>query len=352
MSSQTSPTFAALVQEFFGPYMLQQRALSPRTVASYRDTFVLLLRYAEGSMALPAHSFKITDLSAKFLIGFLDHLEAQRKNSVRSRNVRLAAVRAFLKFAAKRDPTNLAVIEQALAIPMKRFERQMMGFLPREQMLDVIDVPTDTWVGQRDRLMFTLMFNTGARVSEIIDARVSDVVLGPSSHIRLHGKGRKQRSLPLWKSTAQAVREWLQHNPQLRTDAPLLPRRDGRAMTRANVAQRLALAVDAAAVRHPELKTVRVSPHVVRHSTAMSLLQSGADPCEIALWLGHESPSTTHVYVEADLGMKERALARLKQPDVKQARYRPPKHCSSSCCPCNPAVPVIMRSSLGCVPLA
>jgi site-specific recombinase XerD len=325
VSRQTAPTFAALVQEFFGQYMLQQRALSPRTVASYRDTFVLLLRYAEESMALPAHSFKFADMSARFLAGFLDHLEAQRNNSVRSRNVRLAAVRSFLKFAARRDPTNLAVIEQALAVPMKRFDRQMVGFLPREQMLAVIDVPTDTWVGQRDRLMLTLMFNTGARVSEIIGVRVSDVVLGPSSSIRLHGKGRKQRSLPLWKSAAQAVREWLHLNPQLRGDVPLLPRRDGRAMTRANVSQRLALAVDAAAARYPELKTTRVSPHVVRHSTAMSLLQSGADPCEIALWLGHESPSTTHMYVEADLAMKERALARLKQPEVKQARYRPPK---------------------------
>lgn len=325
MSPQTSPSFAALVQEFFGPYMLQQRSLSPCTVASYRDTFVLLLRYAEESVDLPAHSFRFTDLSAKFLAGFLEHLESQRNNSARTRNVRLAAVRAFLKFAARRDPTNLAVIEQALAVPMKRFDRQMVGFLPREQMLAVIDVATDTWVGQRDRLMLTLMFNTGARVSEIIGVRVSDVVLGPSSSIRLHGKGRKQRSLPLWKRTAQAVRDWLQLNPQLRADAPLLPTRDGRAMTRANVAQRLALAVDAAAVRYPELKNARVSPHVVRHSTAMSLLQSGADPCEIALWLGHESPSTTHMYVEADLAMKERALARLKQPEVKQARYRPPK---------------------------
>jgi site-specific recombinase XerD len=325
MSSQTQPTFAALVQEFFGPYLLQQRALSPRTVASYRDTFVLLLSYAEEIRSLPAHSFKLTDLSAQFVADFLDHLEVQRNNSVRSRNVRLAAVRSFLKFAARRDPTNLAIIEQALAVPMKRFDRNMVGFLPREQMLAVIDVATDTWVGQRDRLMLTLMFNTGARVSEIVGVRVSDVVLGPISSIRLHGKGRKQRTLPVWKSTAQAVREWLQLNLQLRADAPLLPTRDGRTMTRANVTRRLARAVDAAAAKYPELKTTRVSPHVVRHSTAMSLLQSGSDPCEIALWLGHESPSTTHMYVEADLAMKERALARLKQPEIKQARYRPPK---------------------------
>lgn len=325
MSRPTSPTFATLIQEFFGPYLLQQRSLSPRTIASYRDTFVLLLRYAEDVLDVPPHEFRITDLSAAFLAGFLDHLEVQRKNSVRSRNVRLAAVRSFLKFAARRDTAHLGAIEQALAVPMKRFDRKMVGFLPREQMLAVIDGPTDTWIGQRDRLMFTLMFNTGARVSEIIGIRVSDVVLGPSSSVRLHGKGRKQRSLPLWKSTAQAVRAWLQVNPQLRADATLLPRHDGRPMTRANVAQRLALAVQAASARHPQLKTARVSPHVIRHSTAMSLLQSGADPCEIALWLGHESPSTTHMYVEADLAMKERALARMKQPEVKQARYRPPK---------------------------
>lgn len=325
MSRQTAPTFAGLVQEFFTDYMVQQRALSPRTVASYRDTFVLLLRFAEDKLHLPAHGMAMTDLNARFLADFLDHLEAQRHNSVRSRNVRLAAVRAFLKFAARRDPANLGVIENALAVPMKRFERNMVGFVPHEQMLAVIDVATDTWIGQRDRLMLTLLFNTGARVSEIVGVRVADVVLGPSNSIRLHGKGRKQRSLPLWKSAARAVRDWLHLNPQLRQESPLLPTRDGRAMTRANVAQRLKLAVEVASVKHVQLKTMSVSPHIVRHSTAMSLLQSGVDPCEIALWLGHESPSTTHMYVEADLAMKERALARLKQPEIKQARYRAPK---------------------------
>ncbi|MDO9200569.1 MAG: tyrosine-type recombinase/integrase [Hydrogenophaga sp.] len=322
MNRQTTPTFAGLVQEFFTDYMVQQRALSPRTVASYRDTFVLLLRFAEDKLHLPAHGMTMPDLNARFLADFLDHLEAQRHNSVRSRNVRLAAVRAFLKFAARRDPANLGVIENALAVPMKRFERRTVGFVPHEQMLAVIDVATDTWIGQRDRLMLTLMFNTGARVSEIVCVRVADVVLGPSNSIRLHGKGR---SLPLWKSTARAVRDWLHANPQLRQVSPLLPTRDGRAMTRANVAHRLKLAVEVASVKHAQLKTMSVSPHIVRHSTAMSLLQSGVDPCEIALWLGHESPSTTHMYVEADLAMKERALARLKQPEVKQARYRAPK---------------------------
>ena len=325
MNKSTSPTFATLVQEFFTDYMVQQRALSPRTVASYRDTFVLLLRFAEQQLGKAPVSVQLTDINAKFLAAFLDHLEGERHNSARSRNIRLAAVRSFLKFAARRDLANLRVIEQALAVPMKRFDRKMVGFLPREQMLAVIDVPTQTWIGQRDRLLLTLMFNTGARVSEIFGVLVADVVLGPTSSIRLHGKGRKQRSLPLWKTVARAVRDWLHVNPQLQADAALLPRRDGKPMTRANVAQRLKLAVKAATTKYPDLAKMAVTPHIVRHSTAMSLLQSGADPCDIALWLGHESPSTTHMYVEADLAMKERALARLNPPEIKQARYRPPK---------------------------
>jgi site-specific recombinase XerD len=324
MSKSTSPNFGALVQEFFTDYMVQQRALSPRTVASYRDTFVLLLRYAQQQGKEPS-SLELADVSPKFLVGFLDHLEQERHNAVRSRNIRLAAVRSFLKFAARRDPVHLGLIEQALAVPMKRFDRKMVGFVPREQMLAVIDAPSDTWIGLRDRLMFTLMFNTGARVSEIIGVRVADVVLGPTSSIRLRGKGRKQRSLPLWRTTARAVRDWLHVNSRLQAESPLLPRRDGKSMTRANVAQRLKLAVQIAAQRCPDLATTSVSPHMVRHATAMSLLQSGADPCEIALWLGHESPATTHMYVEADMAMKERALARLKPPGVKPTKYRPPK---------------------------
>lgn len=324
MSKQTSPTFATLVQEFFTDYMIRQRALSPRTVASYRDTFVLMLRYAQQQGKDPS-SVELTDISPKFLTSFLDHLENDRHNSVRSRNIRLAAVRSFLKFAARRDPMHLRAIEQALAVPMKRFERKPVSFVPRELMLAVIDAPSDTWIGQRDQLMLTLMFNTGARVSEIISARVADVVLGPTSSIRLQGKGRKQRSLPLWKNTARAVRNWLHLNPQLQAHSPLLPSRNGEPMTRANVAQRLKLAVQIASKKYPELASMSVSPHMVRHGTAMSMLQAGVDLCEIALWLGHESPATTHIYVEADLSMMEQALARLNAPEIKSARYRPPK---------------------------
>jgi site-specific recombinase XerD len=324
MRRSASPSFPALVQEFFTEHLVQQRALSPRTVASYRDAFSLLLGFAEQHLGKSPTALQLADLGRELLASFLDHLERDRHNSVRSRNARLAAVRSFLKFVARRDVSSLHLVEQALAVPMKRFDRPMLGFLSREQMLAVMDVPAATWLGQRDRLLLTLLYNTGARASEIIAVRVGDVVLGEAPCVHLHGKGRKQRSVPLWKATARDVRAWLHLNGQPAPDSPLLPTREGTAMTRANVALRLQLAVDAAKVRHRELAKLSVSPHTIRHTTAMHLLQSGVDVNVIALWLGHESPSTTHMYVEADLAMKERALSRLEAPGVKPARYRPP----------------------------
>ena len=225
MSRPTSPSFASLVQEFFTDYMTRQRSLSPQTIASYRDSFVLLLRFTEQTMGKPATAVELSDLQPKFIAGFLDHLERERGNSPRSRNIRLAALRSFLKFAAHRDVANLNVIEQALSVPMKRFDRKIVGFLTREQMLAVIHVPSASWLGQRDHLLLTMMFNTGARVSEIIGLRVADVVLGQVSCVRLHGKGRKQRSLPLWKATAREVRDWLRLNPHLEAGSALLSRR-------------------------------------------------------------------------------------------------------------------------------
>lgn len=324
MNRSRSPTFASLVQEFFTDYMVQQRALSPRTVACYRDSFSLLLGFAERRLGKPPTVVQLADLDRTFLASFLDHLERDRHNSVRSRNIRLAAIRSFLKFAARRDIANLHLIEQTLTVPMKRFDRPMVGFLSREQMLAVLDIPTTNWLGQRDRLLLTLLYNTGARVSEIVGIRVEDVALSETPSVLLRGKGRKQRSVPLWKTTARDVRAWLRLNDQLTASSPLLPTREGHVMTRANVTQRLRLATRAATDRHPELAKQPVSPHVIRHTTAMHLLQAGVDISVIALWLGHESPSTTHMYVEADLGMKERALERLKLPEVKPARYRPP----------------------------
>jgi site-specific recombinase XerD len=318
------PSFPALVQKFFAEHLTQQRALSPRTVAAYRDMFVLLLDFATTQGVKSPAEMKLTDITAELILAFLDHLEQVRHNTVRSRNARLAALRSFLKFAAHRDVTSLHVIERALGVPMKRFERPMLGFLSREEMLAVIGTPNSSWVSQRDHLLLGLLYNTGARVSEIIGIRVSDVVLDSAACVHLHGKGRKQRTVPLWHSIAKETKAWLKVNPLLGATSALLPNREGEAMTRDNVTKRLALAVATAAKTVITLEQMQISPHTIRHTTAMHLLQSGVDISVIALWLGHESPSTTHHYVEADLAMKDRALARLQEPDETIHRYHAP----------------------------
>ena len=319
------PSFPALVQAYFGEYLTQQRALSPQTIAAYRDGFVLFLKFAEERRGKAPAAMALADVTPELIMAFLDHLERQRHNSVRSRNARLAALRSFLKFAGHRDVASLQVIERALGVPVKRFERPMFGYLSREEVLAVIGEPGDSWLSQRDHALFLLMYNTGARVSEIAGVKIGDVVLDPGAAcVHLHGKGRKQRSVPLWRSTVKALRAWLPVNPQLESASPLLPNRSGREMTRANVTLRLALAVQRATESQPALAKRKVSPHTIRHTTAMHLLQSGVDISVIALWLGHESPVTTHHYVEADLAMKERALAKLHEPDAKIQRYRAP----------------------------
>jgi integrase len=320
--SSHPPSFAALAQGYFTEHLQQQRAMSPCTVAAYRDAFVLFLQFAEQRLRRPPTAMRLTDITPALILAFLDHLEQDRGNSARTRNARLAALRAFLKFAARRDVTALHAVEQALGVPLKRFERPMIGYLTREEMLAVIGEPGPSWTSQRDHLLLRLLYNTGARVSEIIGVKRSDVVLDGAACVHLHGKGRKQRSVPLWRSTVRHIRAWLRINPGLDAAAPLLPNRDGLPMTRGNVTQRLALAVKAASAKHPQLLQRRISPHTIRHTTAMHLLQSGTRDDLIALWLGHESPVTTHQYVEADLAMKERALARVQEPAETPRRFR------------------------------
>ena len=319
---RTPPSFAALVQSFFTEHLTQQRAMSPRTVATYRDGFVLFLDFATAHLHRQPTAMKLPDITPALILAFLDHLEQCRGNAVRTRNARLAALRAFLKFAGHRDVNALHIVEQALGVPMKRFERPMLGFLSREEMLAIIGKPGSSWTSQRDHLLLHMLYNTGARVSEIIGVRLADVVLDGAACVHLHGKGRKQRTMPLWRSTVKAVRAWLRFNPGLLPASALLPNRDGHPMTRTNVAQRLALAVAAATPAMPSLVGRHVSPHTVRHTTAMHLLQSGENIDGIALWLGHESPTTTHQYTQANLAMKEKALARMQDPDTASRRFR------------------------------
>jgi site-specific recombinase XerD len=318
------PSFASMVQQFFTEYLVAQRAVSPRTVACYRDALMLFLDFASRKLCKAPTSLRLVDIQPDLILAFLDHLEHGRNNAVRSRNLRLTALRAFLKFAGRRDVTSLHVVERALAVPMKRFERRMLGFLTREEMFAVLGQPGSSWSSQRDHLLLAMLYNTGARVSEIIGVRVIDVVLEGAACVHLQGKGRKQRSVPLWKTTILEIRAWLRLNPTLRGEAAMLPNRDGHAMCRSSVAQRLRLAVVRAADQQPSILKKQVSPHTLRHTTAMHLLQSGVPFNVIALWLGHESTTTTHRYVEADLAMKQKALARLEAPDTKMRRFRAP----------------------------
>lgn len=324
MNAATSANFGTLLQQFFLERLIQQRQASTRTIEAYRDSFRRLLAFAERRLRKRAADLALADLNAALVLDFLQHLEQDRHNSIRSRNARLAAIRSFMRYAALKEPSALALAQSVLAIPMKRFERPLIGFLSREQIQAILEAPDPTtWSGQRDRVMFATLYNTGARVSELTGMRIADLSFesGPAIHIR--GKGRKERQVPLWPATAKQLRRWLRRYPR-ELHQPLFINRCGGALTRIGVTERLQLAAQHAALRHPQLATRRISPHLIRHSLAMHLLQSGVDITVIALWLGHESPVTTHMYVEADLKMKQRALKSLQAPRNTPVRYRPP----------------------------
>lgn len=314
---------ARLLQAFFCQRLIQQRNASRQTVYSYRDTLRLLLRFSEQHLGKTAADLRLADVNATLVLAFLDNLESQRRNCIRSRNTRLAAIRSFLQYAALQEPQALPTIQQVLAIPMKRFDRPMVRYLTSTEIQAIIDAPdSNTWNGMRDHALFATLYNTGARVSEIISIRCGDFDSKCGQAVHLHGKGRKERVVPLWKSTVRLLRRWL---PQIDPDPqqPLFPNRFGQRMSRSGVESRLRMALSKAVVQCPSLKGKIVSPHVIRHSTAMHLLQAGVDLSVIALWLGHENIVTTHQYLEADLRMKEKALAKLQSPSLQSARYKP-----------------------------
>ncbi len=315
-------SFPGLLQEFFLQRLVAQRGASAHTIASYRDTFQLLLRYAEHSTGRTPSMLAVEDFDAPLILAFLDHIETERGNSPRTRNLRLTAIRAFMRYVSIRDPTALPVVQRVLAIAKKRFDRPILGFLSRDEVQAVLDAPNpSTWSGKRDAVLFAVFYNTGARVSEMTQLRVADVLLDRSVALHLHGKGRKERVVPLWKTTADLLRSWLKC---VRTgpDDPVFPNRAGAHLSRSGVEHRLRVAVATASRSCPSLVGRRISPHTFRHTTAMHLLQSGVDITVIAMWLGHEDPATTHQYIEADLSMKEAALRRLDEPDTAEIRFR------------------------------
>ena len=318
------PTLAALLQAFFTDRLMHQRRASPDTVASYRDAFCLLFDFAQSQLGKPPSRMEIEDLDAPFVCRFLNHLETVRGNCVRTRNARLAAVHSFFKYAALRDPGHSALIQSVLAIPGKRCDRTPVQYLTRLEVEALLATPDQaTWTGRRDHALLLLAVQTGLRVSELTGLDRGDVVLGTGAHVHCRGKGRKERCTPLRRETTAALRSWLKEPTRLADAAPLFPNARGGRLSRDGVQYRLRKHLRAAQKACPSLKTKTVSPHVLRHTAAMDLLQHGVDRSVIALWLGHERLDTVNVYLHANLELKERALAKTSPLSAPHNRYRP-----------------------------
>ena len=313
--SKNQPKLHVLLPRFFTQYLSQQRNVSPRTIESYRDTFRILLRFLhQHKRDSNTPDLLLESITSEIVLEFLSHLEEKRGNCAQSRNVRLAAIRSFIHYCADYIGTELPeTTRRILSIPWKRHHHPMMGFLTRVEMETILKSTSSSWSGRRDHLLFLLLYNTGARVSELINVRVVDVSSSDCRQILLHGKGRKERSVPLWKSTQKEIRRWISEN-HLKNDSPLLQNRFGQPLSRSGVAWQLDFLVEKTAKTNPSLKNRKISPHTLRHTTAMHLLQSGIAIEIIALWLGHENPTTTHRYVEADIEMKRNMLNQIPPP--------------------------------------
>lgn len=320
---KTTTNFPSLLEAFFTERLMGQRQASMHTIASYRDTFCLLFRFVQESLKKTPSTVTLDDLDAPFIGFFLDQLEKERNNCARTRNVRLAAIHSFFKYVALREPDHSALIQRVLAMPSKCYDRRPIDYLTQSEVEALLAAPDrQTWVGRRDRALLLLAVQTGLRVSELIGLKHQDIILGTGAHVRCRGKGRKERCTPLRKDTVAALRAWLHEQPG-NSLGPLFPNRCGGLLSRDGVEYLLAKYVAVAQEHCPSLLRKRVSPHVLRHTTAMDLLHHGADRFVIALWLGHESVETTHMYVHADMKLKERVLAKTCPLNAHPGRYKP-----------------------------
>ena len=318
-----SASFSALLQSFFTEYLLRQRQASPHTVVGYRDSFRLLLKFAQERLHKSSSQLRIEDLDAPLIGLFLDHLESTRKNSARTRNVRLGAIHSFFRYVALEEPAYALHCQRILAVPNKRHVRRPIEFLNRKEIDALLAVPNrSTWIGRRDRTLILVAVQTGLRVSELIGLNCQDVVLGTGANVRCLGKGRKLRCTPLRPETAKMVGAWLRERHGQPED-PVFPSLRGGRLSRDAIENRLTKYSHLASQSCPSLKRKKVTPHVCRHATAMELLDHGVDRSVIALWLGHESPETTQMYFHADMRLKEKALSRTEALGVKPTRYRP-----------------------------
>jgi len=320
---KNQPTLCGLLQSFFTDRLVGQRNASPHTIASYRDTFRLLLEFGQRRLRKLPTTLGFEDLDAPFIGRFLDHLEKDRANTPRSRNIRLAAIHSFFKYVALQEPSLGAVAQRVLAVPCKRHKTKPIDFLTRPEMDALLAAPDpSTRMGRRDRTLLLVALQTGLRASELIGLRCQDVNFGTGAHVRCTGKGRKQRCTPLRKDAIAALRAWMRERDGQPSEA-LFPNARGQPLSHDGLAYLLAKHVATARLGCATLVKKRVTPHVLRHSLAMDLLQHGVDRSVIALWLGHETTETIHVYFHANLEIKEQALSKTGPLNGRIGRYRP-----------------------------
>jgi site-specific recombinase XerD len=316
-------SFAPLLERFFTQRLIQQRQVSPHTISSYRDTFRQFLKFTRERVHKPPSALRFEEIDAPLVVAFLDHIEKHQGLSARSRNLRLTAIHSFFHYAAFELPTHSAQIQRVLAIPSKRFTRTLVRFLVRQEVDALLAAPDRrTWFGRRDHTFILMAVQTGLRLSEITGAKRDDLVLESGAHVRVIGKGRKERCTPLAKPTVAVLRTWLSE-PQRGNERLLFPNAKGERLSVHGVQHLLKKHSANAAKVCPSLKGKRVTVHLLRHTMALELLQAGVDRAVIAMWLGHESVETTQVYLEATLAMKEQALAKTSSPNGVPSRYRP-----------------------------
>ena len=315
--------FPALLSRFFNTHLIQQRQASPHTVASYRDTFRLLVRYAQEVLGKPPQDLAVVDLDTAFLTSFLHQLESERGNNARTRNARLAAIRSLFRFVALHEPRHAALAQQVLAIPSKRHARQPVDYLDSEEINALLRAPDQsTWVGRRDHTLLLVAVQTGMRASELIRLLCADVHLGTGAHVRCHGKGRKKRCVPLRRDSVAAIGVWLKERCGHSDDPVFVNQRAG-PLTHDSLEYLVTKNLAVARTLCPTLRRKRITPHSFRHSCAMALLHGGVDQATIALWLGHEALQTTYIYLHADLKLKEQAMAKTTPSGTPVQRYQP-----------------------------
>lgn len=316
-------SFAALLERFFTQRLMQQCQASRHTISSYRDTFRQFLKFAEKKIHKPPSRLSFEQVDAPLIVAFLDDLEKHRGLSIRSRNLRLTAIHSFFRYAAFEEPAHSAQIQRVLAIPCKRFTRPQIPFLTRPEVDALLAAPDrGTWSGQRDYAFILVAVQTGLRLSEMTSLKRESITLDTGAHIRVIGKGRKERCTPIAKNTRSILKAWLRE-PQRGSDNVLFPSAKGQRLSVHGVQYLLNKHRLVASKSCPSLKQKRVTVHRLRHTMAMDLLQAGVDRSVIALWLGHESVETTQIYLEATLAIKEQALAKTTTPQTKTKRYRP-----------------------------